>query len=51
MSAQPLAPDSDKTEAERAAALAGYKSGKIEIRTVPRRQVFVGDVPVGEPFE
>ena len=46
------APDiSDKTEAERAAALAGYKSGKIEIRTVPRRQVFVGDVPVGEPFE
>jgi hypothetical protein len=46
------APDiSDKTEAERAAALAGYRSGKIEIRTVPRRQVFVGDVPVGEPFE
>lgn len=29
----------------------GYAAGKVEIRTVPRRQVFVGGVPVGDPFE
>lgn len=29
----------------------GYAAGDIEIRTVPRRQVYVGGVPVGEPFE
>ncbi|MEI9851587.1 MAG: DUF4153 domain-containing protein [Sphingomonas sp.] len=38
-------------EAERAAIEAGYKAGKVEVRTVPRRQTFVGGVPVGEPFE
>ncbi|WP_233503503.1 DUF4153 domain-containing protein [Sphingomonas psychrotolerans] len=30
---------------------AGYAAGKVEIRTVPRRQVYVGGVPVGDPFE
>nr|WP_294814079.1 DUF4153 domain-containing protein [uncultured Sphingomonas sp.] len=29
----------------------GYAAGQIEIRTVPRRQVYIGGVPVGEPFE
>jgi hypothetical protein len=28
-----------------------YRSGSIEVRTVPRRQLFVGGVPVGQPFE
>lgn len=28
-----------------------YKAGQIEIRPVTRRQVFVGDLPVGDPFE
>lgn len=30
---------------------AGYASGTVEVRTVPRRQLFVGGVPVGESFE
>ncbi|MCW3835509.1 DUF4153 domain-containing protein [Sphingomonas canadensis] len=34
-----------------ATAAAGFKDGKVEVRTVPRRQLFVGGVPVGEPFE
>lgn len=29
----------------------GFTNGEVEVRTVPRRQVFVGGVPVGEPFE
>ena len=33
------------------AAKAGLASGAIEVRTVPRRQLFVGGVPIGEPFE
>lgn len=37
--------------AERDQAASGYKEGKVEVRTVPRRQVFVGGVPVGAPFE
>ncbi|MFA6115766.1 MAG: DUF4153 domain-containing protein [Sphingomonas sp.] len=37
--------------ATRAALKAALAAGGIEIRTVPRRQVFVGDVPVGDPFE
>lgn len=36
---------------QRAALVAAFASGQIEIRTVPRRQVFVGGVPVGQPFE
>lgn len=39
------------TSAEQAAASDAYKSGKIEIRAVPRRQLFVGGVPVGDPFD
>jgi hypothetical protein len=35
----------------RAALKAALAAGRVEIRTVPRRQVFVGDVPVGDPFE
>jgi len=40
-----------RSDAERAAAEQGFKSGAIEIRPVQRRQVFVGGVPVGDPFE
>jgi hypothetical protein len=36
-------------EANRVAA--AYRAGQVEVRTVPRRQVFVGGVPVGQPFE
>lgn len=42
-------PDPDAAAAARAAA--GLKAGAIEIRQVERRQVFVGGVPVGDPFE
>ena len=37
--------------AEGNAARKGFAEGKVEVRTVPRRQVFVGGVPVGDPFE
>lgn len=40
--------DEDATKARRDA---GYKAGQIEVRPVQSRQVFVGGVPVGEPFE
>lgn len=33
------------------AAAAGFREGKVEVRPVTRRQVFVGGVPVGEAFE
>ena len=39
------------SDAQRAALKPGFASGTIEVRTVPRRQVFVGGVPVGDPFE
>jgi multisubunit Na+/H+ antiporter MnhG subunit len=39
------------TPAERAALKAGAADGKVEIRAVPARRVFVGGVPVGDPFE
>lgn len=39
------------TSDEIRAISAGYAAGKVEIRTVPRRQAFIGGVPVGEPFE
>jgi hypothetical protein len=43
-------PEADiaKRSARQAAALA---AGQVEIRTVERRQVFVGGEPVGQPFE
>ncbi|MGK6355845.1 DUF4153 domain-containing protein [Sphingomonas sp. DT-207] len=36
---------------QRAALEAAFAAGQVEIRTVPRRQVFVGGIPVGQPFE
>ena len=41
----------DPTPPDAAAAAAGYREGKIEIRPVTRRQVFVGGVPVDDAFE
>ncbi len=29
----------------------GFTAGDVQVRTVPRRQMFVGGVPVGDPFE
>ncbi|MBX3595202.1 DUF4153 domain-containing protein [Sphingomonas sp.] len=40
-----------RPDGDRAAIRSGYRDGKVEIRTVPRQQVFVGGVPVGDPFE
>ncbi|MFL9842674.1 DUF4153 domain-containing protein [Sphingomonas sp. ST-64] len=37
--------------AVRVALSEGYRKGAIEVRPVQRRQVFVGGVPVGDPFE
>ena len=42
-----IAPDA----AARVALRKGIAGGAVEVRTVPRRQLFVGGVPVGEPFE
>lgn len=39
------------TAEEDSMIIAGYAAGKVEIRTVPRRQVYIGGVPVGDPFE
>ncbi len=39
------------TATERAQLKQGLAGGTIEVRTVPRRQVYIGGVPVGEPFE
>ncbi|HVJ00963.1 MAG TPA: DUF4153 domain-containing protein [Sphingomonas sp.] len=36
---------------QRAALAADYAAGRVEIRSVPRRQVFVGGIPVGDAFE
>jgi len=41
----------ERSDADRAAAEQGFKAGQIEVRPVQRRQVFVGGVPVGDPFE
>jgi hypothetical protein len=38
-------------EAHRVALAGALAAGKVEVRTVPRRQAFIGGVPVGEPFE
>ncbi|WP_137862217.1 MULTISPECIES: DUF4153 domain-containing protein [unclassified Sphingomonas] len=43
------APVPSAAESERIAA--GYPAGGIEIRPVARKQVFIGGVPVGAPFE
>lgn len=39
------------TATERAQLKQGLAGGTVEVRTVPRRQVYIGGVPVGEPFE
>lgn len=39
------------TPAQRQSIEDGYRVGKIEVRPVQRRQVFVGGEPVGDPFE
>jgi hypothetical protein len=36
---------------QRAALKTGLAGNKVEIRTVPSRQLFIGGVPVGQPFE
>jgi hypothetical protein len=36
---------------QRVARAQAYRDGKIEVRPVQRRQVFVGGVPVGDAFE
>jgi hypothetical protein len=47
-----VAPASRMVTAEELGAIASsYAAGGIEIRTVPRRQTYVGGIPVGEPFE
>jgi len=38
-------------EETRAALRQGLAGGAVEVRIVPRRQLFVGGVPVGDPFE
>jgi len=45
-----MPPISSESDANRKLAASLAKDG-LEIRTVPRRQVFIGDVAVGEPFE
>jgi hypothetical protein len=41
--------DADAKSASR--RIGALNAGKVEVRTVPRRQLFIGDEPVGEPFE
>ncbi|WP_423602757.1 DUF4153 domain-containing protein [Sphingomonas sp. MS122] len=40
-----------RTPAERQVIEDGFREGKLEVRPVERRQLFVGGVPVGDPFE
>ena len=44
-------PTAPLSPAEGAALKAGDSAGKVEIRSVPARRVFIGGVPVGEAFE
>lgn len=46
-----LGPNSIPDAARSASLKAGLKAGAVEVRTVPRRQTYIGGVPVGEPFE
>lgn len=39
------------SDAEATIAARGYADDRLEIRTIPRRQVFAGGVPVGDAFE
>jgi hypothetical protein len=42
---------SSPPDADRAAAAAALARGDVTIRPVQRRQLFIGDVPVGNTFE
>ena len=44
-----LLPDEDK--AERAGKLEAIQNGNVDIRPVDRRQIYLDDEPIGEPFE
>jgi hypothetical protein len=50
-SAEPSGEDIKAREAQARADRAALDHNQVEIRTVPRRQVFVGGRPAGEPFE
>lgn len=39
------------TAAQRAALKAGAVAGRVEIRVAPARRLFIGGVPIGDPFE
>lgn len=39
------------SDVQRKAIEGGFREGKLEVRPVERRQLFVGGVPVGDPFE
>lgn len=41
----------EKAPAEIKAQAEAFAAGRVDVRPVARRQVFVGDKPVGEPFE
>ena len=44
-------PSSHPDAARRVLLDAAFAAGTIEVRTVPRRQAYIGGIPVGEPFE
>ncbi|NYT39413.1 hypothetical protein HZY97_01465 [Sphingomonas sp. R-74633] len=48
---RPAVRPSADTALDKANRAKGYAEGRIEVRPVQRRQVFVGGVPVGEAFE
>lgn len=48
---EPKTPEPERRKEIQAAETEAYQSGAIEVRPVQRRQVFVGGVPVGDPFE
>ena len=48
---EPKTHEPKRRKAIQAAEIGAYQSGAIEVRPVQRRQVFVGGVPVGDPFE
>jgi hypothetical protein len=50
-SAARSSPSSHPDAARRALLDAAFAAGTIEVRTVPRRQTYIGGIPVGEPFE
>jgi len=51
---EPFIPDPAGEQAVKAKRLMlerGYSEGKVEVRIVESRQLFIGGVPVGDPFE